>query len=166
LSGLRAAEGRFDHFYSEGLQVTGIVDYAHTPDALEKVLTTIRQLRKPGQRIICITGCGGDRDPMKRKIMGKVAAELSDLAILTSDNPRSEDPEAIIGQMREGVPEGMIGKILEITNRGQAIKTAIKMAQRGDIVLAAGKGHEKYQEIKGVKYPFDDKAELMGLMSR
>ena len=161
LSGLHGAEGRFDYTYSPERQITAIVDYAHTPDALEKVLTTIRQLRKPGQRIICLTGCGGDRDPMKRRIMGKVAAELSDIAILTSDNPRSEDPEAIIEQIKEGIAPENLYKVLEITNRGQAIKTAFKMAQKGDIVLTAGKGHEKYQEIKGIKYHFDDKEEIL-----
>ncbi len=161
LSSLRGAEGRFDYIYSPERQITAIVDYAHTPDALEKVLTTIRQLRKPGQRIICLTGCGGDRDPMKRKSMGKVAAELSDIAILTSDNPRSEDPETIIEQMKEGITPEILYKVLEITNRRQAIKTALKIAQKGDIVLTAGKGHEKYQEIKGIKYHFDDKEELL-----
>ena len=161
LSGLKGAEGRFDSTYSPERDITGIVDYAHTPDALEKILSTIAELRKPGQRIICLTGCGGDRDPMKRKIMGAVGAKWSDVLILTSDNPRSEDPQAIIEQMKEGISSELMEKVLEIPNRAQAIKTAIKTARPGDIILAAGKGHEKYQEIKGIKFPFDDKEELL-----
>jgi UDP-N-acetylmuramoyl-L-alanyl-D-glutamate--2,6-diaminopimelate ligase len=161
LSQLKGAEGRFDYTYLPDKDLTGIVDYAHTPDALEKVLQTIQQLRKKaGERVICVTGCGGDRDPMKRKIMGQVAATLSDIVIITSDNPRTEDPDHIIRQIEEGVPEEFNHKVLSITNRHQAIKTAIKMAQRGDIILLAGKGHEKYQDIMGVKQPFDDKKEL------
>lgn len=156
LSQLKSAEGRFD--YVEGGQRTiGIVDYAHTPDALEKVLSTINQLRKGAARIITVVGCGGDRDRSKRPEMAKIACRMSDQVILTSDNPRSEVPEAIIAEMEAGVPEDLSNRVLSITDRRQAIKTACKLAQSGDIILVAGKGHEKYQEIKGVKHPFDDK---------
>lgn len=160
LSNLKGAEGRFDYVYDENKGIAGIVDYAHTPDALENVLETIHTFRKAGQRIITLTGCGGDRDPKKRSEMGKIGAKMSDILILTSDNPRSEDPLSIIEMMRLGIAESDMSKVLEIADRRQAIKTAIKMAQKGDIVLLAGKGHEKYQEINGVKHPFDDKEEL------
>jgi len=159
LSNLGAAEGRFE--YVEGRQVIGIVDYAHTPDALEKVLSTIAQLRKKTGKVITVVGCGGDRDRAKRPEMAKIACLKSDQVILTSDNPRSEDPEAILAEMEAGVPEASAGKTLIISDRKQAIKTACRLAQSGDIILVAGKGHEKYQEIKGVKYPFDDKEILM-----
>lgn len=163
LSSLRPAEGRFDLLNNETRGISAIVDYAHTPDALEKVLQTIDELRHDNQRIITITGCGGDRDPAKRKFMGKIAAMYSDLVILTSDNPRSEDPLSIIAQMREGIAAEQLPKVLENADRRQAIKTAIQLSKRGDIILLAGKGHEKYQEINGVKYPFDDKAILLAL---
>jgi UDP-N-acetylmuramoyl-L-alanyl-D-glutamate--2,6-diaminopimelate ligase len=161
LSNLKGAEGRFDYVHDVKRDVIGIVDYAHTPDALENVLETIHILRKQGQRIITLTGAGGDRDPVKRKFMGKIGATMSDLLILTSDNPRSEDPLSIITQMKSELTHELMIKVLEIPDRRQAIKTAVKLAQRGDIILLAGKGHEKYQEIKGVKLPFDDKQELM-----
>jgi UDP-N-acetylmuramoyl-L-alanyl-D-glutamate--2,6-diaminopimelate ligase len=160
LSDLKGAEGRFDYIRHPTTDVIGIVDYAHTPDALEKVLETIRQLRKVGQKIITITGAGGDRDPVKRQIMGKVCANLSDTVILTSDNPRSEGPLSIIEQMKSNLTEKDRAKVLEIPDRRQAIRTAVRLAQHGDIILLAGKGHEKYQEIQGVKHPFDDKVEL------
>ena len=156
LSNLAGAEGRFETVFNAQKQVTGIVDYAHTPDALEKVLETIRDL-KQGGKVITVVGCGGDRDSAKRPIMAKIAAQMSQIVILTSDNPRSEDPAAIIAQMEAGIPENTSATCLSIENRQQAIKTACKLAQRGDIVLVAGKGHEKYQDIKGVKHPFDDK---------
>jgi UDP-N-acetylmuramoyl-L-alanyl-D-glutamate--2,6-diaminopimelate ligase len=160
LSNLKGAEGRFEYIRQTTRDLIGIVDYAHTPDALEKVLETILKLRTEGQRIICLTGCGGDRDPAKRKLMGKIGATLSDILILTADNPRTEDPLAIIADMHKGISAELEPKVLEIPDRRQAIKTAVKMAQKGDIILLAGKGHEKYQDINGVKYPFDDKAQL------
>jgi UDP-N-acetylmuramoyl-L-alanyl-D-glutamate--2,6-diaminopimelate ligase len=136
------------------------VDYAHTPDALEKVLQTLEKLNGNG-KIITVVGCGGDRDKTKRPMMAKIAANYSHQAILTSDNPRSESPELILEEMEAGVPAQSKSKILIIGDRRQAIKTACRIAQKGDIILVAGKGHEKYQEIKGVKYPFDDKEELL-----
>jgi UDP-N-acetylmuramoyl-L-alanyl-D-glutamate--2,6-diaminopimelate ligase len=160
LSNLRGAEGRFDPIYDAQRDVVAIVDYAHTPDALENVLETIHHFRKDNQKIITITGAGGDRDPAKRRVMGKICATMSDTLILTSDNPRSEDPLSIIEQMKENIAPKNISKVLEIADRRQAIRTAVKLAQRGDIILLAGKGHEKYQEINGVKHPFDDKEEL------
>lgn len=157
LSNVETAEGRFDYIFNQEHQILGIVDYAHTPDALEKVLETIRQLRKAGSKIITVVGCGGDRDKTKRPEMAKIACNLSDQAILTSDNPRTEQPEAILKDMEVGIPNGAESKVLIITDRKQAIKTACRIAQNGDIILVAGKGHEKYQEINGVKHPFDDK---------
>lgn len=138
-----------------------IVDYAHTPDALEKVLSTIDKLKKGNEQIITVVGAGGDRDRTKRPLMAEKACEFSSQVILTSDNPRSENPEAIISEMESGVPAYANHKVLAITNRLQAIKTACKLAKSGDIILVAGKGHEKYQEIKGVKHPFDDKQILL-----
>jgi UDP-N-acetylmuramoyl-L-alanyl-D-glutamate--2,6-diaminopimelate ligase len=160
LSNLRGAEGRFDPIYDAQRDVVAIVDYAHTPDALENVLETIHHFRKDNQKIITITGAGGDRDPAKRRIMGKICSTMSDTLILTSDNPRSEAPLSIIEQMKEDIAAKNMSKVLEIADRRQAIRTAVKLAQRGDIILLAGKGHEKYQEINGVKHPFDDKEEL------
>ena len=157
LSALKAAEGRFDYIVSQKRDVTGIVDYAHTPDALEKVLSTIHQLRKGGGRILTVVGCGGDRDRTKRPMMAKVACDYSDQVILTSDNPRTEDPDAIIAEMEKGIPPYAVKKALSITKRKEAIRTACRMAQSGDVILVAGKGHEKYQDIMGVKHPFDDK---------
>ncbi len=160
LSNLESAEGRFDFWQNKKLGITGIVDYAHTPDALEKVLQTIDKLRTDSEKIITVVGCGGDRDTNKRPIMAKVACNYSQQVILTSDNPRTEDPVAILEQMEAGVPQYATRQTLVITDRRQAIKTACTLAQKGDIILVAGKGHEKYQEIDGVKYPFDDKEEL------
>ncbi len=156
LSSLKAPEGRFECLQSEN-NVTGIVDYAHTPDALENVLNTINNIRTGNETIITIIGCGGDRDPGKRPQMAEIACELSDKVILTSDNPRSENPDAIIKDMQAGVPPQYYRKSLAIADRKEAIRTAVALAQPGDIILLAGKGHEKYQEINGVKYPFDDK---------
>lgn len=161
LSGLKGAEGRFDYMHDPKRDIVAIVDYAHTPDALENVLETIHILRKKGQNIITLTGAGGDRDPDKRKFMGKIGATMSDTLILTSDNPRTEDPLSIINQMKEALTPELLEKTLEIPDRRQAIKTAIKMAKKGDIILLAGKGHEKYQEINGIKHPFDDKEEVL-----
>ncbi len=160
LSALKAAEGRFDYIFEPESNITGIVDYAHTPDALEKVLSAIHQLRKGGGKIISVVGCGGDRDHSKRPMMAKVSCDYSDQVILTSDNPRTEDPEAIIAEMQKGIPAYARQKTLSIANRREAIKTACRLAGSGDVILIAGKGHEKYQEIMGVKHPFNDKEEL------
>ena len=161
LSELRSAEGRFDYFIHPKNKIVGIVDYAHTPDALEKVLSTINRIRQGNEKIITIIGCGGDRDKQKRPVMAKTACAYSDQVILTSDNPRSEKPDEIITAMEKGVPPFAVKKVLSITNRKSAIKTACRLAQKGDIILLAGKGHEKYQEIKGEKFPFDDKEILI-----
>jgi UDP-N-acetylmuramoyl-L-alanyl-D-glutamate--2,6-diaminopimelate ligase len=155
LSTLNAPEGRFQHVSSK-TGITGIVDYAHTPDALLNVLKTIQDIRNGNEHVITVVGCGGDRDPGKRPQMAAIAAENSDRVILTSDNPRSEDPDAIIAEMKEGVPVHLMRKVLSVTDRREAVRTACALAKPGDIILLAGKGHEKYQEIKGVKYPFDD----------
>jgi len=160
LSKLTAVEGRFEYLVNKARDIIGIVDYSHTPDALEKVLKTIETLRTGKERIITVVGCGGDRDRTKRPIMARIACELSHQVILTSDNPRSEDPEAIIKEMEAGVTMKAKLIVLSIVNREQAIKAACQMANNGDIILIAGKGHEKYQEIKGVKHPFDDKKVL------
>ena len=165
MSNLRAPEGRFDYVQSEDKKVVGIVDYAHTPDALEKVLQTIDKLRKDQEQIITVVGCGGDRDKAKRPLMAKVACNYSNQTILTSDNPRTEEPEAILLDMEQGVPPYAVQKTLVITDRKQAIRTACRLAKSGDIILVAGKGHEKYQEIKGVRHPFDDKQELKNALA-
>lgn len=156
LSALESVEGRFQYFISDSGVVT-IIDYAHTPDALENVLKTIANIRTKNETLYTIIGCGGDRDKAKRPEMAKIACELSDKVILTSDNPRSEDPNQIIEEMNAGVPGHHFKKTLSVTDRKQAIKTAISMAEKGDIILIAGKGHEKYQEINGVKHDFDDR---------
>jgi UDP-N-acetylmuramoyl-L-alanyl-D-glutamate--2,6-diaminopimelate ligase len=140
--------------------VVVIVDYAHTPDALEKILMAIKEIKSKEGKIISVFGCGGNRDPMKRKIMGHIGATFSDIAIFTSDNPRNEDPDKIIEQMKEGLSPELLKKVKTITNRREAIIEAVKIAQKGDIILCAGKGHEDYQEIKGVKHHFDDMEEL------
>lgn len=160
LSGLTSAPGRFEPVVSEKARITGIVDYAHTPDALENVLQTIADIRQPSQQVITVVGCGGNRDGAKRPIMARLAAELSSRAVLTSDNPRFEDPNDILAQMQAGVPAEAQGKVLTIADRREAIKTAVALAGPNDIVLVAGKGHETYQDIKGVKTDFDDKQVL------
>ena len=160
LSGLSGAEGRFDYILSPKDRIMGIVDYAHTPDALQNVLATLLKLRKGTEQIITVVGCGGDRDRTKRPVMGEVACEHSDRVIFTSDNPRSEDPMEILREMEAGLGSAAKRKYLVIPDRAEAIKTAISLARAGDVLLVAGKGHEKYQEIKGVKHPFDDKAIL------
>lgn len=157
LSVLTGAEGRFDYMVSAKDRVIVIVDYAHTPDALLNVLGTIRKLRKGIEKVITVVGCGGDRDRTKRPVMAEAACEHSERVIFTSDNPRSEDPLEIIKDMETGLPAAMKKKYISIPDRKEAIKTAISLADPEDIVLVAGKGHEKYQEIKGVKYDFDDK---------
>lgn len=157
LSVLTGAEGRFDYIVSPKERVIAIVDYAHTPDALLNVLATINKLKKGYEQVIAVVGCGGDRDKTKRPVMAAAAVEHSDKAIFTSDNPRSEDPAQIIRDMEEGLPAAARRKYIAITDRQEAIRTAISLAKPEDIVLIAGKGHEKYQEIKGVKHHFDDK---------
>ncbi|MBL7924468.1 MAG: UDP-N-acetylmuramoyl-L-alanyl-D-glutamate--2,6-diaminopimelate ligase [Bacteroidia bacterium] len=155
LSTLTAPEGRFQRINSAH-GVTGIIDYAHTPDALLNVLQTIGDIRQGNEQVITIIGCGGDRDAGKRPQMAAIACENSDRVIFTSDNPRSEDPDSIIAQMKEGLAPHHMKKVLSVTDRREAVRTACALAKPGDIILLAGKGHEKYQEIKGVKYPFDD----------
>jgi UDP-N-acetylmuramoyl-L-alanyl-D-glutamate--2,6-diaminopimelate ligase len=161
LSGLHGAQGRFETYLSAKDKILAVVDYAHTPDALLNVLATINQLRTQGQQLFTVIGCGGDRDKTKRPLMAQAACEHSDKAILTSDNPRSEDPEQILNDMEEGLTAPQRRKSLRITDRKEAIKVAVTLAQPGDIILLAGKGHETYQEVKGVKHHFDDKEVLM-----
>lgn len=160
LSELTGAEGRFDYQVSAKERVIAIVDYAHTPDALLNVLATIKKLKKGFEQVITVVGCGGDRDRTKRPVMGTVACEHSDKVIFTSDNPRSEDPGQIIKDMEEGLAPAYKRKYISIVDRKEAIKTAISLAKEEDIILVAGKGHEKYQEIKGVRNHFDDKEEV------
>jgi len=160
LSVLSGAEGRFDYILSAREKIIGIVDYAHTPDALINVLTTIEKLRKSGEQIITVVGCGGDRDKTKRPVMGEVACKYSDKVVFTSDNPRSEDAGQILKEMEAGLNTAAKRKYISIADRKEAIRTAVSLAKPSDILLIAGKGHEKYQEIKGIKYPFDDKAVL------
>ncbi len=155
LSSLDSVEGRFQYFRSNA-GITAIVDYAHTPDALENVLKTIANIRKGNEQVLTVVGCGGDRDNQKRPKMAAIACKMSDRVLLTSDNPRSEDPQHIVNQMMEGVESHHLKKTITILDRKEAIKTAISLANEGDILLIAGKGHEKYQEIQGVKYDFDD----------
>ncbi|SMC99067.1 UDP-N-acetylmuramoyl-L-alanyl-D-glutamate--2,6-diaminopimelate ligase [Pedobacter nyackensis] len=159
LSNLTGAEGRFEYVSLNG--IIGIIDYAHTPDAVQNVLSTIQDIRKGTEQVITIIGCGGDRDKTKRPIMAQVASDWSDKVILTSDNPRTENPQKIVEEMEVGVSPTNKRKTLSIVDRREAIKTACHLAKPGDIILLAGKGHEKYQEINGVRYHFDDKEELM-----
>ncbi len=156
MSLLKPVDGRFEIFRSP-VGYFAVVDYAHTPDALKNVLSTINEAKTNEQQVFCVVGAGGDRDKTKRPEMALEAAQASDRVILTSDNPRSEEPDQIIADMLAGVPAGMRTKVLAITNRKEAIRTACMMAHKGDIILIAGKGHEDYQEIKGVKYHFDDR---------
>ena len=163
LSCLQAAEGRFE--YVNGSGKMAIVDYAHTPDALKNVLQTINEIMNTEQRLIVVVGCGGDRDALKRPIMARIAAEMCHSLILTSDNPRTEDPEHILDDMEAGLNIAQKESTLRITDRRQAIKTACSLANIGDIILVAGKGHEKYQEINGVRNHFDDKEELNKILN-
>lgn len=156
LTSLHSVSGRFEYVKTKN-GIIAVIDYAHTPDALQNVLETINNIRSKNEQLITITGCGGNRDHEKRPIMAKVATNLSDRVILTSDNPRNENPEAILADMQTGIPAQHFKKVLKITNREEAIKTAISLAKPRDIILIAGKGHETYQEIKGVRHPFDDK---------
>lgn len=158
LSQLEAAPGRFQYVAGHG--ITGIVDYAHTPDALQNVISTIDGIRQKTQQLITVVGCGGDRDRTKRPEMAKIAAEGSDKVVLTSDNPRTESPDAILDEMEAGLDPQQLCRTVRITDRRQAIRTACMMAKEGDIVLVAGKGHEKYQEVNGVRSHFDDVEEL------
>ena len=155
LSELESVSGRFQ-FIVSNQKITAIVDYAHTPDALENVLSTINDIRTKNEQLITVVGCGGDRDKTKRPLMANIATELSDKIILTSDNPRTEDPESIINEMESGVTPINYKKFVSITDRKQAIKTACQLAQPNDIILIAGKGHETYQEISGIRHDFDD----------
>lgn len=164
LSRLQGAEGRFDYITSPS-GIIGVVDYAHTPDAVQNVLSTIQNIRKGTEQVITVLGCGGDRDKTKRPVMAQVACDWSDKVILTSDNPRSEDPEQILKEMDAGVMPNNRRKALTIVDRKEAIRTACHLAKPGDIIVVAGKGHEKYQEIKGVKHPFDDKQILTEAMA-
>lgn len=159
LSMLSGAEGRFDYIISTS-KIIGIVDYAHTPDALENVLSTIKKLRKGNEQVITVVGCGGDRDKTKRPVMGQAACDGSNRVIFTSDNPRTEDATAILKDMEAGLSSSARRKFITISDRKEAIKTAVAFANTNDIILIAGKGHEKYQDINGVKHPFDDKAIL------
>ncbi|GAA4337435.1 UDP-N-acetylmuramoyl-L-alanyl-D-glutamate--2,6-diaminopimelate ligase [Flaviaesturariibacter amylovorans] len=166
LSNSTGAEGRFDYIVSAKGRVLGIVDYAHTPDALENVLSTIKKLRKGHEQVITVVGCGGDRDKTKRPVMAEVACNGSDRVILTSDNPRTEDPNAILADMEAGLNTAAKRKAITIADRGQAIKTAVSLAGPDDILLIAGKGHEKYQDIAGVKHHFDDKEVLRDMFEQ
>jgi UDP-N-acetylmuramoyl-L-alanyl-D-glutamate--2,6-diaminopimelate ligase len=155
LSNLNSVEGRFQYIKSKS-GIIAIVDYAHTPDALKNVLETVKDIRTGNEQVITVVGCGGDRDSAKRPVMAKIACEFSNKTILTSDNPRSENPEEILNQMQSGLSPVEMKNALRISDRKEAIKTAVAFAKEGDILLIAGKGHEKYQEINGVKHHFDD----------
>ena len=165
LSELESVSGRFQFIISES-KITAIVDYAHTPDALENVLKTIEDIRTKNEQLITIVGCGGDRDKTKRPIMANIAASLSDKAIFTADNPRTENPQTIIEEMEAGVEGQNFKKTISILDRKQAIKTACQMANPGDIILIAGKGHETYQEINGVRHHFDDMETVQELLKQ
>lgn len=168
ISQLKRVNGRFETFKSDG-GIFFVVDYAHTPDALENILDSINEIRTKNERLICVFGCGGDRDHGKRPQMGKIATQKATLAIITSDNPRTEDPNAIIKEIEAGVEPQNFNKYVSIPDRKEAIKMAIKFSEPKDIILVAGKGHETYQEINGVKHHFDDKeviTELYKLMSK
>ncbi|WPR72709.1 UDP-N-acetylmuramoyl-L-alanyl-D-glutamate--2,6-diaminopimelate ligase [Flavobacterium sp. NG2] len=168
LSDLESVSGRFQFIVSE-TNITAIVDYAHTPDALENVLKTINDIRTKNEQLITVVGCGGNRDKTKRPIMARIASELSTQVILTSDNPRNEDPEEIISEMEQGVEAQNYKKVLSVTDRKQAIKIACQLARPNDIILIAGKGHETYQEVNGVRHHFDDMEtvkELLELLNK
>ena len=165
LSDLESVSGRFQFIVSNS-NITAIVDYAHTPDALENVLKTINDIRTKNEQLITVVGCGGNRDKAKRPIMANIATELSDKTILTSDNPRNEDPEVIINEMEQGVEPQNFKKSLSITDRKQAIKTACQLAQPNDIILIAGKGHETYQEVQGIRHDFDDMKTVTELLNQ
>lgn len=159
LSNLNPVKGRFDYLRSSN-GIHGIIDYAHTPDALENILATINQIRTGNEELITVVGCGGNRDSAKRPVMADVASSQSTKAIFTSDNPRNENPESILDEMQKGVKPIHFKRTLRISDRKEAIKTAVSLAKPGDVILVAGKGHETYQEIQGVRHPFDDKKVL------
>ncbi len=166
LSALLPAAGRLEHVVDPTGAVTAIVDYAHTPDALENVLTTLREVMAVEARLICVVGAGGDRDRTKRPLMARLAATLADQVILTSDNPRSEDPEVILNEMQAGLDSAALQlKALRVTDRRSAIAAAVQLAKPQDVILVAGKGHETYQEIKGERFAFDDKLELSNALN-
>jgi len=163
ISKLKGAEGRFDIIRSKN-GITAIIDYAHTPDALENIIETINSIRTHNEQLITVVGAGGNRDKSKRPIMARIASLLSTRLILTSDNPRNDDPHEILEDMRKGIDPAKKKMTMVISDRKEAITTAFNIARSGDMILIAGKGHEKYQEIKGVKYPFDDKEIIAELM--
>lgn len=165
LSRLTPVDGRFELFKSDDGKYA-VVDYAHTPDALQNVLSTIDEMRTRNEQLICVVGAGGDRDKTKRPIMARIACQFSDRVILTSDNPRTEDPNAILKDMEAGIEASSKKKVVTISDRREAIKTAVLLANRGDIILLAGKGHENYQEINGIKHHFDDREEITNAFSR
>jgi len=165
MSDLESVSGRFQ-FIVSNTNITAIVDYAHTPDALENVLKTIHDIRTRNEQLITVVGCGGNRDKAKRPIMAGIATEWSDKVVLTSDNPRNENPELIIQEMEQGVSAQNFKKSLSIVDRKQAIKTACQLAQANDIILIAGKGHETYQEIQGVRHDFDDMKTIKELLEQ
>ncbi|MDR2205972.1 MAG: UDP-N-acetylmuramoyl-L-alanyl-D-glutamate--2,6-diaminopimelate ligase, partial [Flavobacteriaceae bacterium] len=164
ISKLRRVKGRFETIKSPS-GIFFIIDYAHTPDALENILDSINEIRTKNERLITVFGCGGDRDHAKRPEMGKIATRKSTLSIITSDNPRTENPLEIIKEIEKGVEPQNFSKYISIADRKDAIKTAIKFAEPKDIILIAGKGHENYQEISGVKHHFDDKETVLKLLS-
>ncbi|WP_194850994.1 UDP-N-acetylmuramoyl-L-alanyl-D-glutamate--2,6-diaminopimelate ligase [Nonlabens antarcticus] len=166
ISKLDGVAGRFQYFTTVKKKITAIVDYAHTPDALKNVLETINSIRTKNERLITVVGCGGDRDHTKRPIMAHIATELSDTVILTSDNPRTEDPLLILKEMEAGVEPQNFKKSITIADREQAIKTAANMATENDIILIAGKGHETYQEIHGIRHDFDDRLKITGILNQ
>ncbi|MCL4113155.1 UNVERIFIED_CONTAM: hypothetical protein GTU68_065791 [Idotea baltica] len=166
LSNLRPPSGRMEVVYDKTRDITAFVDYAHTPDALQNVLETISEIKRKGQQVITVVGCGGNRDATKRPMMTEIAARYSDQVILTSDNPRFEDPYEIIKEMQVGIPAHKKHDILSIVNRREAIRIASSMIHQGGIILVAGKGHEDYQEIEGKKHPFDDKLVLRECFDR
>ena len=153
------------NFFKTNNEIVFVLDYAHTDDALKNVISTINSIRNKDQKLITVFGCGGDRDKLKRPLMTKVACELSSQVILTSDNPRSEDVDEIITDMLFEIDQENLAKAIVINDRKQAIKTALTLAKEGDVILVAGKGHEKFQEINGVKLPFDDKKEILKLIN-
>jgi len=164
LSTLKSAEGRMDIVQNEKVNYKAIIDYAHTPDALEKVLKTLKDIKKEGKQLITVVGCGGNRDKTKRPKMAQIASRFSDVLLLTSDNPRDEDPVQIINEMYEGLDDKNAKTVIKITDRKEAIKMACMLAKDDDLILIAGKGHEKYQEVKGEKFPFDDKKIISAFM--
>lgn len=166
ISKLEGVSGRFQYFTTKNQKITAIIDYAHTPDALKNVLETINSIRTKNENLITVVGCGGDRDTTKRPIMANIATQLSDKVILTSDNPRTEDPLSILKQMEAGVEPQNFKKSITIADREQALKTAANIATEKDIILIAGKGHETYQEINGIRHDFDDRLKILTILNQ